>query len=87
MKKLKAEDITPQCLESNDERFSIKVDDDGWLELTMTDLAGDHVGHYVDGVDSVQHLSFPVEDLERLIKILVSARQINTRAWRTIKNG
>lgn len=86
MKKLKPENITPQSFESNDGRISIKVDDDGVFELTLTDLDASEKHYYDEEHDWVQKISFSEKDLDRLINILKVAKKINPFSWKTIKD-
>jgi hypothetical protein len=71
------EQITPQSFESNDGRFTIKVEDDGFLELTTTSLRSDEKGYLNDDMDWVQNLSINANDLQRVIDILERAKEIN----------
>lgn len=81
---MRAEDLTPQEIESNDGRFAIKICDEGSLELRMNELTQADPGYFNDDIDWVQTLNFQVEDLDRLIKILKAAKKMNTKTWRTI---
>lgn len=70
------EDITPQSFESNDGRFRIETVDDGFLELTITAFSSEEDGYYTER-DFVSTMLIDYKDLDRLIKILEMAKQIN----------
>lgn len=80
---LRAEDVTPQSLESNDGRFRVEIIDEDEFKLTMTLFSSDEPEYYTED-DITQTLEFSSDDLERLIKILQMARKINCKSWRTI---
>ena len=77
--------LTPQSFESNDGRFRVEVCDDGSLELTMTDLTCEEKGYMDKEDDWVQKLEFDVKDLQRLIDILVKAKEINAYSLRSLR--
>jgi len=70
------EDITPQSFESNDGRFRIETIDEGFLELTMTAFSSLEDGYYTER-DYVSTILIDYKDLDRLIKILTKAKEIN----------
>ena len=83
------DEITPQSFESNDGRFSIKIIDDGMLELITTELRIDEEGYYdqKNHLDFVQTLMIESKDLDRLINILIRAKEINPLSLDSMKES
>ena len=81
--------ITPQSFETNDGRFSVKVVDDGTLELTITMLNNCDKGYMEDEEDIIQKIEIDTEELDTIIEILTKAKSINSYNYSSfkIKNG
>lgn len=69
MQNMNPNGITPQSFETNDERYSIKVTGEDWLELSLTEY------------NETDSFCFDYCDLEVIIALLERAREINTKAW------